>query len=291
MRVLVGALALLAITGLMSPALAEEVPPNPNVVVAYAKPTKSELIPIHDRLKDRRVLERMASFLYPIKFPGTFKISGAECGGIFKPFNRRDGVVLCYELVALIRKTAKTAYPDNAELYQGAVVGAVTQTMLYRTALGLLDVLDIPVFGRYTDAADKLAALVMLRFGGRPVATITMDGAKAFFLGSGKTWTGSDFAETRSPTIQRFYNYACLAFGSDPENFQDYKADPAFRLRARLERGDGTPYEGVTDQDNYCSYEFWKGQRDFWTVMSPHLDKLRLEKLNGFQIFSAEDFQ
>lgn len=291
MQILVRALMLLVGLGLFTPLKAEEVPPNPSVTVIYAKPAKAELLPIHDRLKGRRVLERMASFLYPIKLPGTFKISGAECGSIFKPFNRRDGVVLCYELVALIRATAKKAYPNDAKLYQEAVVGAVTQTMLYRTALGLLDVLDIPVWGRYADAADKLAALVMLGFGGKGIATFTMDGATTFFLGSNKTWSGSDFAETRSPTAQRFYNYACLAFGSDPQSFQVYKTDTAFLLRARFIRGDGTPYEGVTDQDNYCSYEFAKGRRDFWTVMAPHIDEARLEKLRDFRIFAAEDFQ
>jgi hypothetical protein len=288
---LTGALALLVGVFSAGSLKAQEVPANPKVVTAYVKPAKAELIPIHDRLKDRQVLERMASFLYPVKLPETFKISAAECGGIFKPFNRRDGVVLCYELVALIRKSAKKAYPDNAAMYQMAVVGALTQTMLYRTALGLLDVLDIPVWGRYADAADKLAAYVMLRFGGEATAAITMEGATQFFLGSDKTWTGSDFAETRSPTGQRFYNYACMAFGSNPERFQHFKSDIGFLLRAGFVAHNGSLNEGVTDANNFCTYEFAEAKLDFWAALVPHIEANRLGRLKGFQIFSADDFQ
>lgn len=130
----------------------------------------------------------------------------------------------------------------------------------------------------------------MLSFG-EGIAVVTMGGAEAFFKGSGKTWTGSDFAETRAPTRQRFYNYACLAFGRHPTKFQQFKLDKAFLRRASFTDAYGKPYPGVTDDNNNCTYEFIKARRDVLLVMAPHIDSDKFEKLIGFQIFYPEDFQ
>ena len=34
------------------------------------------------------------------------------------------------------------------------------------------------------------------------------------------TWTEPDFASEQSPEAQRFFNYLCIAFGSDPASFK-----------------------------------------------------------------------
>ena len=47
-----------------------------------------------------------------------------------------------------------------------------------------------------------------------------MIGAAWFFEASDRTWTGSDFASVQSPEAQRFFNYLCIAFGSDPASFK-----------------------------------------------------------------------
>lgn len=270
---------------------AGEVPPNPNVVVAYQKPRSKAFEPIYERLKERKVLERLSRFLYPVNFPAKFKISTAECGGILKPFNRRDGVVLCYEVVQSIRDAARMATKSNPELYQTVVIGGMTQAMLYRTAIGMMDVLNIPVWGRYTDAADTMAAIVMLKFGPTQVAAINMLGTSVYLRASSKVWEGSDFAEIRSPTVQRYYNYVCLAFGSDANAFAHFKNDIAFMRRARFVDGRGRPIEGVTDDDNFCSNQFAVSLRNFQMVMAPHIDEAKRAQLDGFQIFESGDFQ
>jgi hypothetical protein len=81
------------------------------------------------------------------------------------------------------------------------------------------DELQIPVWGRMEDAADRLAALVMLQFG-EDLALRTILGATALFDASGKTWTGSDFGNALSPDEQRYYNYLCNASGGAPITFK-----------------------------------------------------------------------
>ena len=50
-------------------------------------------------------------------------------------------------------------------------------------------------------------------------------GTADFFRLSGRTWTGSEFAEVNSPEAQRFFNYLCIALGGAPKSF-DFLVNP-----------------------------------------------------------------
>jgi hypothetical protein len=69
------------------------------------------------------------------------------------------------------------------------------------------------------DAADRLAAFIMLQFG-EDVAFQTILGTADFFRLSGRTWTGNAFAEVNSPDAQRFFNFLCIAYGAAPKSFE-----------------------------------------------------------------------
>src|SRR5262249_37535726 len=43
-----------------------------------------------------------------------------------------------------------------------------------------------------------------------------------FFEASDRTWTGADFADEESTEAQRYYNYLCIAYGSDTKLFADF---------------------------------------------------------------------
>ena len=100
-----------------------------------------------------------------------------------------------------------------------AVAGGVIQAILTETAHAVFDVLKVPIWGREPDAADRLAALIMLQFG-EDTATTAVLGTAQLFQWSNKTWTGKDFANVNSPDAQRFYNYICTAYGGDPIAFR-----------------------------------------------------------------------
>jgi hypothetical protein len=104
------------------------------------------------------------------------------------------------------------------------------QFVLHEMSFAVFDLLEVPVWGREQDAADKLAAFVMLQFG-KDLAVRTFTGAVWFFEASNRTWTGSDFASETSTEGQRFYNYLCIAYGEDPGTFGDLVRDTLLKTR------------------------------------------------------------
>jgi hypothetical protein len=217
------AFVLLATLG-AKPALAELYPGpyNRQIEVAYGEPRDARYRPLYDRLSKRRVLEELAQFLAPLRLPRKLTVKLDECGTPRIAYRRDSPVVICYELISEIERVAANAAPDT----RGALfAGAFIEVVLHEVALGVFDVLHVPVWGRAEDAADRLAALVMLHFG-QEVALRTITATAQFFKLSGQTWTGSAFAAPESPEAQRFYNYLCMAYGGDPLTFRFLVAPP-----------------------------------------------------------------
>jgi hypothetical protein len=105
------------------------------------------------------------------------------------------------------------------------LAGAVTQAVFHAAANAVFDILDVPIWGRREDAADRLAGFLMVEIGS-DLALQTIAGTAMFFEQSGKTWTGSQFADVSSPEAQRYYNYLCMAYGGDPVTFEFLAAQP-----------------------------------------------------------------
>jgi hypothetical protein len=112
----------------------------------------------------------------------------------------------------LVDQIEKVAARMDANARSTVIVGAFVETTLHEVADAVFEILQFPIWGRRGDAADQLAALVMLQFG-EELAVRTITGTARFFAASEKTWTGSAFADASSPEEQRFYNYLCIAFG------------------------------------------------------------------------------
>jgi hypothetical protein len=188
---------------------------NSQVEISYLQPQKREYQPIYNRLKDRKVLEDLRHFLAPLRLPRKLTIQVDQCGAAHRPY-RFDGVAtICYELVEQIGRVAAGLSPD---FRASATAGAFIQATMYEVAHVILDLLQFPLWGRAGDAADRLAAFVLLHFG-EDLAIRTIVGTAIFFDASKKTWTGSAFADVDSPEEQRFYNYLCIAYGGAPLSF------------------------------------------------------------------------
>ena len=267
--------------------LVQDLLPNPKIEVFYSEPTSARLKPIYERLKQRRVLERLAIFLSPIKLTLPLKISTAECGGMTRAHSRANGATVCYEFVEEVKRLAQ---PGSGLTKEKVVAGAFAQGTLYRVSLAIIDILDVPVWGRYTDAADRLTANLMLEFG-PDVAQMTFRGAYQFFLTAakqGKIWV-SDFAATRSPDKQRMYNYLCMAFGheilrNEGSNAAIYPsvldgstvAEFAVALGPRLRRCVGEYSAGL---DAFVS-----------TIFTNHIDAGKWNKIAQSRLFDVGDF-
>jgi len=191
-------------------------PSNPQIEVVYARPRAANLQPVANRLKNRRVLEEFAQYMLPLKLPTQLTVQFDQCGATARLYRPGEPATICYELVDQIEKVAaKNTDSDESEMI---LAGAVTQAVFHAAANAVFDILDVPVWGRREDAADRLAGFLIVEIGS-DLAMRMMDGIMTFLEKSEKTWTGSQFADVNSPEAQRYFNYLCMAYGGDPVNF------------------------------------------------------------------------
>jgi hypothetical protein len=211
------AFALLSSIALTMAAAAQTPPPQSNLKIIYEKPTAAKFAPLYDRLTKLKVLEELQAFLVPLRLPRDITVRLAQCGSENLPYKPQGPATICYELVDKIERFA-TAHTRDASLQQTVIIGAFVQATLHETAHAVFDVLDVPIWGREDDAADRLAAVVMMQFGD-DVANVVMYGTQLLFQWSNQKWTGSDFASDVSPDYQRYFNYACVAVAANWRQF------------------------------------------------------------------------
>jgi len=200
--------------------------------IRYEAPADAKLRPHYDELMRRRVLERLQGFLMPLRLPKPLLVRAAQCGAERVPYRSGGPITLCYEQLERIAIIAATHAQDPNERSM-ILFGTTVQTVLHQLAIAVFDQLDVPVWGRLHDAADQIAALIMVEFGEK-VALTTVLGSGKFFQYSGNTWTGADFARADSPEAQRFYNFLCIAYGGDPVTFDFLKPRPGPSAFPRL---------------------------------------------------------
>jgi len=249
---------------------------NPQIQVTYTQPRYNssqyaEFTVIYEWLRVRRPLDEIQKFLAPLRLPRQIKIQVDECGAERRPYVSGGPVTICYELIDKIEKVA--AGLDDGSLKQTVIVGTFTQAVLHELAYAVFDALQVPIWGREDDAADRLAAFVLLQFSG-DVAHTTMIGSAEFFLLSRKTWTGIAFADTGSPEAQRFYNFLCIAYGGDNLDFGGW---------AQAQQGrDPLLPEYRAKQ---CRYEYEQVRNAFNLRIMPYIDPDLLLQVKAAQWF------
>jgi Putative metallopeptidase len=239
------------------PGLAQA-PSNPQVEIVYARPRAANLQAVANRLKSRRVLEEFAQFMLPLKLPTTLTVQFDQCGGNARLYKPGEPATICYELVDQIEKIAAKSVDDREMI----LAGAVTQAVFHAAANAVFDILDVPIWGRREDAADRLAGFLMVELGA-DLAYWTIVGTASFFQDSGKTWTGSQFAEASSPEAQRYFNYLCMAYGGDPVKFGYLVAQPDDKSKE--------PFL-PKDRAEQCRDEFTQVRSAFNLRIMPYVD-------------------
>ena len=243
---------------------------NDNIDIAYVEPHNADFAGYYKGLKARMVLEELRAFLAPLKLPRKITITVDECGQPNRVYQPGGPVVVCYEYVDQLQKLAAAiplggATPSGVT-HDDAVVGAFIQATLQQTSSAVFDALNTPIWGREQDAADKLAAYLMLQFGPE-VARKLMNGATYFFEASDRTWTGVDFSDVRGSPAQRYYNYLCIAYGFDPALFSNFRKGPA-NVNTN-DAGDVLPPSRVF----WCPKEYADMKWAFQTLILPYVDQ------------------
>jgi hypothetical protein len=280
MRVLTVGSALLAVLiwqAAVAPAMAQA--PfdlrNPNIDILYEEPLHAIYRPIYARLTQRKVLEELRQFLAPLKLgDNRILVKVAECGLSSEAVTPPVPAVICYEYMHLIEQYAPKTKTAPGVSRADAIAGAFVLASLHQTARAVFHVLNIPLWGRETDAADKLSTYLMLQFG-KDVAWRARTGTASFFEASKRTWTGSDFSDTDAPEEQRFYNFLCLAYGSEPDLFKPFVQKTLLTTRRA--------------QYNGCFAEYNQVDAAFKRTLWKHIDPILLDQVRKVEWLRPDD--
>jgi hypothetical protein len=244
------------------------------VTIEYVKPSDPSHQPIYDRLRARRVLEDFRDFLSPLKLPKPLEIRVTGCRGVINAWYSSNSIAVCYEYIAWIRKIAAEGAPIEGISPADAVMGPFVDVLLHELSHAVFDMLNIPVFGREEDAADQLAALILLQFG-KEVARRTITGTALFFrhMAESQQPDAIDFASVHGLPAQRFYNVLCIAYGWDRELFADF-----------VKKGLLPPQRAAG-----CSWEYRQIAHAFKTLIAPHIDVELQKKVQSREWLRSDD--
>ena len=134
-----------------------------------------------------------------------------------------DTITICYEyLDELWSNMPAETTPAGIEPID-TVIGPFTDTVLHEFAHALFDYLDIPVLGREEDAADQVSAYIYLQLGPDEARRLIMGAVYAYMLEVQNSDPPSmdEFADEHSTSQQRVFNLLCMAYGANPELFED----------------------------------------------------------------------
>jgi hypothetical protein len=275
MRGVLGAMVVgLAVWALPATAQAPAVPAGDQIRISYGEPKDPAHRPIYERLQKRRVLEDLQDFLSPLKLPQPLTIKTEACNGVVNAYYSNQAVTICYEYIAWIHQVARQVTLSNEITLEDAVVGPFVDVLLHETAHAIFDLLKIPLFGREEDAADQLAAFILLQFG-NDVARRTIVGAALLFrqMAVDQQPGTADYAAVHGLPAQRFINVLCIAYGAEPKLFADFVKQgflPAHRI-------------------GYCRWEYRQIAHAFKTLIGPHIDPVLQEKVRGREWLRADD--
>jgi len=234
------------------------------VRILYDEPATEKQRIIRDAMRERRILETVASLLNAFRLPRELTLAVRGCEGRETAWYDRDKATMCYEYVDLIQRHApKVATPGGVQRAD-AIVGAVIDTLLHESGHAIFDQLDIPVMGREEDAADFFSIYWMLQF--PPEDAQRLIEGIAFNMGSEARQDFSErpapqkFAGPHGPNVQRHYNVLCLAYAANAALFNNEVPAGLPPWRART-----------------CWEEWAMLKRGFTKLILPHVDEARLK--------------
>jgi putative metallopeptidase DUF4344 len=251
---------------------------------------------IRQRLMDRRVLEELTEFVSPVRFKRDITLATVQCDVVNAFWNpNSQKLELCYELLAdnednlipfvegrFTLPNGERLVPTVKGISRGeAVTGAFLGTVMHELGHAVFDLQEVPVLGREEDAADQMAAFLLVQFGPQ-VARTTIKGAAADWDFTAQRWdwlikNGKKqlYYDVHSLPAQRLYNYVCVAYGHLPDTFGDFVEQgllPSARARN-------------------CANEYRQVANAFRQTLLPTIDQALMEKVRARTWLRPEDVQ
>lgn len=248
-------------------------PDTDRVAIEYVAPRNAQHAELAASLRERRVLEELQAYLGPFRLPVTLTLKLASCDGANAWYEERV-ITVCYEYLADLVAEAPTRPTPFGITRADAIVGPTMEVFLHEVAHGLFDVLGIPVLGREEDAADQIAAYLLLNLS-KAEARRAVAGTAYMYLREANAFTPAlkHFAGAHGVPAQRYYNLLCLAYGADPVLFSD-------AVQKKL-----LPAERAED----CESEYEQVRHAFRTLIAPHVDGARLRQARSRPWLTFDD--
>ncbi len=235
------------------------------VRIAYSAPKNPAHQPLHALLKEHRALEKLQQLLTPFRLPRTLTVRMKGCDGESNAWYVDDAVTVCYEYMDEIWSNAPKSTTSAGVAPIDAVLGPLYDVILHETAHALFDILKVPVFGKEEDAADQVAAYLMLQFGEGEARRLILGTAYAYNsdFQTPAPVASTDFSDEHGTPIQRFYNLLCIAYGANADLFAD-TVQKGYLPKARA--------EGCEDEYQQVVFAFEK-------LIGPHVDQTAVKKV------------
>ena len=244
--------------------------------VAYQPPEDPAYTAMYEELQASQVLESLRSVLSFVRLPRMVRLVLVDCDGDANAYYDPDEltVSVCYEYVGELRKLAESPGRPAGITAESAVRSKVLEIFLHESAHALYDQLRIPIIGRQEEAADVLAAVVILHMRSRS-ARETVQGitwmyaqeAKAEHVGRKK------LADVHLLAEQRYYNWMCLAYGARPSLFADLVRDNVL----------------TAERAETCQDEYRRSAYAVTKLMGPYLDIGLRDKVLAHQFVPGGD--
>lgn len=244
-----------------------------HIHIEYGAPKNPDHQALYAQLKERQALEKVQAILEPFRLPRDIKIRMVGCDGDanawYEPVDNVPTITVCYEYLYVLWMHLPATETDFGLTPTDALVGQGLFVIFHEFGHLLFDVFHIPVLGREEDAADNVATFLMLPF--RQDARRLITGAawsyhdfiKSYRSKPNATLPLAAFSSNHGQPEERFYNMACIAYGSDPKLYADIVE------------------KGLLPQSRAysCKKEFRVLQFAFRREILPHIDRKMADKV------------
>ncbi|NJN75189.1 MAG: DUF4344 domain-containing metallopeptidase [Synechococcaceae cyanobacterium RL_1_2] len=163
-------------------------------------------------------------------------------------------ITMCYELV----DDYVAIFADEVETeedFANEVIDATSFTFFHELGHGLIAQYQLPITGNEEDAVDNFAAIVLLDLYEDDLGAIS--GMFQFEADAEEETEIEDLAfwDEHALSSQRYYNTACLIYGSDPKEFA-YLVEEEYLPAERAE---------------LCEEEYAQKSDAWWALLDPYL--------------------
>jgi hypothetical protein len=235
--------------------------PQPQRILAeYVQPTNPAHQHLYERVKERRVLEKLQEIFSPFRLPVHLTFKTVGCDGKSNAWYQHPTITLCYEYLDDILKSIPKETTPAGVTPMDALDGQFFYVVAHEFGHAVFDLLDIPSFGRSEDVADQFSTYIMLQFGKDEARRLVSGAAysyRNFVQSSASIVPLQAYSDLHGLPAQRFFNLLCMAYGADPILFADV-VEKKF-----------LPKERAAD----CNREYHQVAYAFQQLIHPHIDR------------------